>query len=81
MSDLDMKVRELISENIDLTTDIDNIEPESDLTEYGMDSLNAIKLIVAIEVEYSYEFPVEDLLIESVNSVNKVTVYITNNCL
>lgn len=81
MNSIEQSVRELVKGNVDLFDDLNSIDYDSDLTLYGMDSISAIQLIVAIEVKYDYEFPVEDLDIEKVNSIKKVIDYIQRNVL
>jgi len=48
------------------------LEDDKDISTYGLDSIGAIKLIVLLEEEYCIRFDEEDLVIDSVNSINKI---------
>lgn len=51
-----------------LNCTISNIKEEDNLVDYGMDSLNIIKVILAIEEEYNIEFEEEELNFENFTS-------------
>jgi len=61
---------ENIKENIN--ENIKEIDDNADLSLYGMNSIEAIQLIVAIENEFNIEIDDEDLMIENINSVCKI---------
>lgn len=60
-----------------LKLDKNEIDEESILTDYGMDSLNFVELIVRIEEEYDISIEDEDLLIENFNTISKIKLYLT----
>lgn len=45
---------------------------DEDLTNYGMESIVFIKLIVALEKYFDCEIPDEKLLVNNMNTVNKI---------
>ncbi len=49
---------------------------EKDLKEYGMDSLNAIELVVALEMEFGIEFAEDDLLVDNLCTVQKLILVV-----
>lgn len=47
-------------------------QANEDLSEYGMDSMLFIQMVVSIEEEFECEIPDSKLLISEMNTVNKV---------
>ncbi len=45
---------------------------DDDLTKYGMNSIEFIRVIVALEDEFKIEFPDDYLIFERLNSINKI---------
>lgn len=54
----------------------EEISLEKDLKEYGMDSLNAIELVVALEMEFGIEFTEDDLLVDNLCTVQKLILVV-----
>ena len=54
----------------------EEISLEKDLKEYGMDSLNAIELVVALEMEFGIEFAEDDLLVDNLCTVQKLILVV-----
>nr|WP_296457494.1 acyl carrier protein [uncultured Acetatifactor sp.] len=50
----------------------DSIGYDTDLTGYGMDSIVFIQMIVNIEEQFGIEIPDEYLLVEKMNTINKL---------
>lgn len=70
-----MEMEKLIREKLGEIMQIENPEKlssEEDLREHGMDSLNAIELVVALEMEYGIEFSEEDLLVDNLCTIQKL---------
>lgn len=55
------------------------ISAEKDLKEYGMDSLNAIELVVSLEMEFGIEFAEEDLLVDNLCTIQKLMEVVEKN--
>lgn len=68
------KIKELVIKNIE--TEEINIDIETDLREHGMNSINCIKIIVAIEDFYGFEFDDEDLILENFVTINNLAEYV-----
>lgn len=64
-------IREQLQEILEITNAFE-ITLEDDLREYGMDSLNAVELVVSLEYKFGIEFNEEDLFVESLNSIQKL---------
>ncbi len=56
----------------DLLKDITNIDQDDELIEYGLDSLNLVKVILAIEERYNIEFSEEELEFENFSTLKKI---------
>lgn len=54
----------------------EEISLEKDLKEYGMDSLNAIELVMALEMEFGIEFAEDDLLVDNLCTVQKLILVV-----
>ena len=70
-----MVLEEIIREKLREIMQIENPEKLStkeDLKERGMDSLNAIELVVALEMEFGIEFSEEDLLVDNLCTIQKL---------
>lgn len=74
--EIEAKVRELIKEVVELTVPIEEVGIEDDLMNLGMNSINSIKVIVAIEGEFGFEFDDEDLNFENFRNIRKLVSYI-----
>lgn len=74
--DVARKVKELVSEVLELKCSIEEIKEDDMLSTYGLSSFTAIRLIVLIESEYDFEFLDEDLVFENFESLNKLVDYI-----
>jgi acyl carrier protein len=75
-NNIEMKIRELVYKNIDMSIPMDEISINDDLTVLGMNSINAIKIIVDIESEYGFEFDDEDLNIDNFRTLNNLVSYV-----
>lgn len=64
-------IRNKIKEVVGLEN-AENILGDKDLRDDGLDSLNAIELIVELEMEFAIEFDEDDLLVERINTVEKI---------
>lgn len=58
-------------ENKDLDKDA-QLDLDVDLTEYGLDSIAFIRMIVMLEEEFNVLFPDESMLLEELNTVKKI---------
>lgn len=66
-------VYEMLSSILDIDTElVKEINEHEDLGVYGMTSLSAIQLVVMLEDKYEFEFRDEDLLVDRVNTFNKL---------
>lgn len=68
---MDNEIKDILVELLK-NEDLKNISNEDDLTEYGLDSLQSIELVVLLEEKYSITFAEEDLLLEKISSVKKI---------
>ena len=76
---MEKKIREFISELIKLGRNaVDSIDLDADLIEFGLDSLNSIELIVRLEDEFDIEIDDNDLIIDNINTLNKLINIVQN---
>lgn len=55
--------------NVEKMTNVDGNDPLNDL---GMDSLNCVDIVLSIEEEFDVIFNDEELLLENLNTINKL---------
>ncbi len=67
--EIDQQLKELIVERLFLELDPDEIEAETPLVEYGVDSFLLVELIVAMEEIFVVQFDQSDINAESLSSV------------
>ena len=76
MSDIEQRVRKIVSEQ--LGTDDDKIKNESYfIDDLGADSLDTVELVMALEEEFDTEIPDEEA--EKITTVQQAIDYINKN--
>lgn len=70
MNTIQRRTFEIINDNIE-NSEI-TFGQEEDLTQFGVDSITFIRIIVAIEEEFDLEIPDEYLLVSEMNTVSKI---------
>lgn len=84
MNETEIKLREIILKvaRMDLTEEADKLfsDPDCDLmTDFGLDSLLMVELVVEIESAFDIEFGLEDLDIEVLKKYGRLVKYINEN--
>lgn len=62
-----------------LRIDTENVKQmmgDEPLNSIGMDSLNCMDIVVSIEEEYNVSFNDEELLLDNLNSINKISAIV-----
>lgn len=67
----EVRIRKKIEEVLEVEN-VKDILLDEDLREYGMDSLNAIELVVELEMELGMEFSEDDLLLDNLCTIEKL---------
>ncbi len=73
--ELEKTIRNKLAEVLKIENS-EEISLDKDLKEYGMDSLNAIELVVALEMEFGIEFAEDDLLVDNLCTVRKIILVV-----
>ena len=71
-SDIEKRIRCIISNHIDISVPIDNVGPDDDLTDIGLNSISYIKLVVLLEKEFDFEFNDNELNVEKYKTISSV---------
>lgn len=71
-----LQIYDILKSNFEFTKDVQQIMPEDNLMDFGLDSISMVKVVVIIEEIYNISIPDEDLLFENFNSIEKITQYI-----
>jgi len=69
MADMDQELKELIIERLFLELSPEDIDSETPLSEYGVDSFLLLELIVAIEEMYGVQFEQSDINADTLRSI------------
>jgi phosphopantetheine attachment domain protein len=71
---MNISIEKLIEVLSSVISDInfDEISYDEDLSVMGMDSMEFVTIVVALEEEFDCEIPDEKLLISELNTVNKI---------
>ena len=72
-------IKNIVTEILKLYNDDVNISLEDDLTSFGLDSLNAIEIVVNLESEFDIQIDDDDLLIDNLSSIHKIMGLIDKN--
>lgn len=76
---IEIKLRNLLNDNIKLNVPIEKLSIEDDLNYLGVNSILYIKLIVAIEDEFDIEFDNDYLAVGSLKNLNMFMDYIESH--
>lgn len=74
--EIEQTIRRIYKEKLDLSCDIDTIDVNEPLGQYGLDSISAIKVVVEIEETFDFEYLDEDLVVENFTSLDTVIKYV-----
>ena len=66
------KIRTIFSEILKFEKDIYNIPNDANLIELGLNSVNAIEMVVYLEDTFGIEIRDEDLMIDNMSSINQI---------
>ncbi len=73
-----IKIIEIIRENIDDSISMDDIDINSNLVDVGVDSIKFIKIVITIETEFDFEFGYDDLDFNKFLTVKSLVDYVEN---
>ncbi|MEK4444284.1 MULTISPECIES: acyl carrier protein [unclassified Niallia] len=76
MEDIETRIKEVIIEYIDEINDISEISNEADLFTLGINSVTGLRIFVAIENEFGFEFDDNSLNPETFSNVNQLSTYV-----
>lgn len=74
--EIEAKLRQIIIENVKLKVPVEQIGSEDLLDDFGISSMNYIRIVVAIENEFGFTFPNEALQFENLNTLRKLASFI-----
>lgn len=72
MEEMEEIIKNIVTEILKLDNNDVNISLEDDLTSFGLDSLNAIEIVVNLESEFDIQIDDDDLLIDNLSSIHKI---------
>ena len=79
MKTVEIKIRKLIEENILSKGFTKEFDLNDNLENIGITSVKKVKLLVAIEAEFDFEFDDEDLINLQFNTLKSLCEYIVEN--
>lgn len=72
MNEITERVIKILVEILECEEEQLKSQEEKDLTDMGLDSIKAIELVVNLESEYEIMIDEDDLLLENLNTINKI---------
>ena len=79
IDEVEFKVRSIISLNSNQSCSVNEIQIDDNLKIWGVDSINFVKILVALEKEFKFTFDDDHLNLESLSTVNEIVSYIKAN--
>jgi len=76
LNNLESKIREILAEIIDLQIPVSQIGIYDELKNFGVDSISYIKMLVALEEEFSFETDDDFLAYNSLPNITAITEYV-----
>ncbi|TDB78334.1 acyl carrier protein [Micromonospora sp. KC723] len=77
MNDIESEIKKALAEVLANGTTADDIGPDADLVdEYGLDSLQMISFLLAVEDRFDVELDYEGLDLDDLRSVRQFTGYV-----
>jgi len=73
---IEAQLKEILKHELELTDQIDQLQLEDSLATIGLSSVSFIKLIVAIEAQFNFEFADEDLNYKVFQTLQDIVNYI-----
>lgn len=70
--DIERKVREILEEGGDLQVDVNQIALNSELKNFGINSIGYLKIIIDIEKKFGIEFEKDELFFDNFRSINNI---------
>ncbi|BDC94599.1 phosphopantetheine-binding protein [Treponema bryantii] len=71
---IEEKVRKIISENGDLNIDLETVDLETDLTQFGLNSFGFTKILIFIEEEFKIH--IDEYIIKDFDSIVSIKNFI-----
>lgn len=81
LNDIENRIRKVLKEKFPNIPELQEAGLHSDLSDCGINSMSFIKLIVALEAEFGFEFDDEKLEIEKVKTIQDIIDYIKGEML
>lgn len=67
------KIKEIVVTVLELSEDdAEQITEDTDLLEYGLDSMTCVEVVVNLEEEFGITMDEEDLLVENMSTIGKI---------
>ncbi len=67
------KIKEIVVTVLELSEDdAEQITEDTDLLEYGLDSMTCVEVVVNLEEEFGITVDEEDLLVENMSTIGKI---------
>lgn len=76
MTEIEMKIREIMAQNLELTVPIESVDSDELITNIGINSISFIKLVVFIESEFGIEFEDQYLDYKMISTLSKMAKYV-----
>jgi acyl carrier protein len=72
MQEMEVKIRRIIKGNVKTKVPVEDIGRDESLVDFGVNSMNFIKIVVELENEFKVLFDNETLRFDEMNTINKL---------
>ncbi len=77
---MEEKIKEIVIEMLELSSDdSEKISEDTELLDFGMDSMTCVTIVVNLEEEFGITIDEEDLLVENMSTINKIKNLVEKN--
>jgi acyl carrier protein len=74
--DIRTRVITMLKENLEDADGLEKLNPDYDLSSFGINSVTFIKLVIAAEMEFGFSWNDDDLDYKDFSTVNNIVEYI-----
>lgn len=78
---IELEVKKIIIENAKLNINVEELTTDKDLIQLGIDSITGIKIFVAIEDRFDFEFDEKNLNPDTFKNITQLCTYVQSKML
>ena len=76
--DIQTRIKEIIINTLEMDLEVSDFSEENIIELYGINSVDALEILLYIEEEYDIQVDDDDLNVTLLNSINNLSTYVGN---